>query len=180
MWNGKQDRRGWRSDWSIYKHSEIFEFFQFCCSKLGEQSSSIAIQPLRKNGTYFEGHARQWSLAFLMQHFDKLCAAKDEIGEMYFDHGSNQKVDADIQLFLHKRVTTMAYGPFSPAVGNVIIPPSTLSSTYSVGIQMADLVAYIYGRQLEMRSGPKWDTDDINQLWQLLGPVSVKTPWPQK
>jgi hypothetical protein len=180
MWNGNQDRRGWRSDWSIYKHSEIVEFFQFCCSKLAEHSTSIAIQPLRKNGTYFEGYPRQWSLAFLMQHFDKLCRTSGAVGEMYFDHGSNNKEDAEIQLFLHKRVTTLAFGPFSPPVRNVIIPPSSLSSTYSVGIQMADLVAYIYGRLLEVRSGPKWDTDDIDHLWELLGPVSVKTPWPRK
>lgn len=183
MWNLQRERKGWKTDWSRYSRSAMESYFEIVAAAIGELASNIIIQPLRKRqegGPFYSGETRSWALAFLMQRFDQECGRLGQVGQVYFDHGSDLTLDREIQVFLHNWVTNENDAPFSPKVERVVLPPVPTSSTLSAGIQAADFVAYIYGRRLESNRNPKWDDAETSKYWALLGNVEVRNPWPSR
>ena len=183
MWHRRPDKSGWKTDWSTCTKLQIEEFFEYATALIGEHCQRIYIQPLRRKeagGTFFDGHPRDWALVFLAQRLDGMCRYQGTSAFMFFDEEPNNKLSKARESKIHSYIANGAHGPYSKPITRVIQPALALNSTYSVGIQAADLVAYIYGRILSSANTNRPDTKQMTKYFEALGKVEILQKWPAK
>jgi hypothetical protein len=181
MWHRKEEKGGWKTDWSKFNKESMIEFFDFASSIIGEFSERILIQPLRKKevgGTFFQDDPRYWALIFLAQKLDGICRYQGTHGFMFIDEESDLKKTRSRELGLHSYITNGGHGPYSKPITRLVHPVRALNSTYSAGIQAADIVAYMYGRNLANQVSRKPDFDSVSKIFENFGRVEISNRWP--
>lgn len=183
MWHRKEEKAGWKTNWSVFTEESMYEFFEFGSSIICEFSERIFIQPLRKKevgGTYFQDDPRHWALVFLAQKLDGICRYKGTHGFLFFDEESDLKKTRSREMGLHSYIANGWHGPHSKPITRLVHPVRALNSTYSAGIQAADIVAFMYGRNLANQVRRKPDFEYVTKIFEKLGRVEISNRWPQK
>lgn len=181
MWFKKQDRKGWKTDWSKIDDFSRFCFFVDACTLINRLAQSIYVQRLRvkggKNANFTESE-RLWALWFLLQKLDKKAHELERSAMLFCDEESNRKVQTEIQRQLHENVVTEKKSRYSPPITRTIAPVVFTSSTYSAGVQAADIVAYVYGRYMTNRVSAHHDSKDIALVYKTLTKLESSSIWP--
>jgi hypothetical protein len=183
MWHRKHEKKGWKTDWSAIGEDEMFEFFKLACALINDLSEQVYVQRLRLSGTenaYYKDHERYYAIRFLLHRLDELAAATKGSAIAFCDEESDHSVHREIQLNLQTYITTKQSTRYNPPIAQTLLPVHFVDSTHSVGVQAADIVAFVYGRFLANQKNRRPDFDRIKELVRLLSKLEKSNPWPYR
>jgi hypothetical protein len=183
MWHRNHEKKGWKTDWSAIGEDEMFEFFKSACALINDLSEQVYVQRLRLSGTenaYYKDHERYYAIRFLLHRLDELAATSKGSALAFCDEESDHRVQREIQLNLQTYITTKQRTRYNPPIAQTLLPVHFVDSTHSVGVQAADIVAFVYGRFLANQKNRRPDFDQIKELVTFLSKLEKSKPWPYR
>ena len=181
IWNRVQETKGRKVDWGATSEASVDEFFRQACMAINELSEQIYVQRLRVRGTgnaFFKEPERYYAIRSLIHRVDVLIGPNEGSAQVFCDEESDRRVQRKIQAAIHDYIALGKRSPHNPAIRATLLPINFVDSNDSVGVQAADIVAFVYGRSLANEIKPRKDFDRVVELLGLLTKLDRSPLWP--
>lgn len=183
MWFGNKDKGRGGVDWSDVSQQVVREFFKEACALINDLSEDIYVQRLRtksSSNVRYSENERFYAIRFLLHRANERALKVGDAVVVFCDEDSNRKSGQVISKQIMDYVTSGRTSPYNPPISRVSLPITFTSSSESVGVQAADIVAYVYGRYRANVLGRKADYLEIADLIRRLSKIQHSSVWPKR
>lgn len=183
MWFGNIDKGAGGVDWSDVPKEAVREFFKEACSLINDLAEDIYVQRLRtksSSNVRYSENERYYAIRFLLHRANDRALALGASVVVFCDEDSNRKTGQAISKQIMDYITSGRTSPLNPPISRVSLPINFTSSIESVGVQAADIVAYVYGRYRANVISRKSDYLEIADLIRRLAKIQHSRVWPNR